>query len=172
MGREDWGSNTEADAGGWEAAHSDGDRGDRPSLAELEADEHDPLDGVETLRRAAVLMRERAAAASPGPWFLYDGEPWSGDEQVAVDFDAGRITDLEFDEDPHRPGSLFLGDVELAADAAQVASWHPIVAGAVSDLLESLARAIEQSGVAHHPEPLSITERGLAVARTYLGETQ
>lgn len=55
--------------------------------------------------------------------------------------------------------------------------WHHAVmheetSENLASLLRALARAVELSGVAEQPGPLSIHERGDAVARTILGGPQ
>jgi hypothetical protein len=107
--------------------------------------EYGSADEITTLRRAAALMRKRAEDALPRTRGLC--EDW---------FEA-ECPELDHLRPP---------------EAAHIASWHPTVALAVADWLDALARAIKYSGVAHHPEPLSITERGVEVARAYLGESR
>ena len=106
---------------------------------------------AETLRRAAALMRERAEAATPGPWSNRRGP---GEHIVRHDSGAP------------------LANTNTRADRRHIASWHPVVALAVADWMEALVRAVERSGVAHYPEPASIHDAALAVARAYLGESE
>ena len=111
---------------------------------------------ADLLRRAAALMRERAEGATPGPWHdVKMGSEGSVVLNDGVNILTGRkpATCREF------------------ADAEHIASWHPVVALAVADWLDALARAVERSGVAHYPEPASIHDAALAVARAYLGES-
>ena len=112
---------------------------------------------AELLRRAAALMRERAEAATPGPWrtdVLSD---------VVADHD-----DVSWD----------VADVSVLCpwpsatehgNAAHIASWHPTVALAVADLLDAVALVAD-----HYPpievRPQSVANYALAVARAYLGE--
>lgn len=107
---------------------------------------------AETLRRAATLMRERAEAAlacDPDP----DKHWWSTE---------GLRDILD------HPG---VGDAEMEADAAHIASWHPALALAVADWLD---RAALENELAHanYPEhaPWPVDDNALAVARAYLGE--
>jgi len=101
---------------------------------------------VETLRRAAALMRERALPATPGPW-VADGL------EGTLSAPDGGVLHVQMWSD---------------ADAEHIASWHPSVALAVADLLDAVARAVDLSGAAHHPEAMSITARATAVARAHL----
>jgi hypothetical protein len=139
------------------------------------------LVSAETLRRAAALMRERAEAATEGPWsaeaigsegyhvFGPNGSraPMKGRARVAA------CTWQDWDE--------------VKADADHIASWHPAVALAVADWLDAEAkeydRLILASGAVNillrlSDEPvearLSIgyhtLDQALAVATAYLGE--
>ena len=115
--------------------------------------------GAETLRKAASLMRERAEAATPGPWQMRYGFP----AYVSGPGETVTINDLS-------------GDMELE-DAAHVASWHPAVALAVADWLDREAAevrewTVEQAG--SHPVHYStgrVDSHAVAVARAYLGES-
>ena len=119
---------------------------------------------IETISRAAALMRERAAAAQN--WKRRYPEDSGGEYAyfTAVFLEnaiANHAPGLS--SDPHlRTGWQY--------DAEHLASWHPAVALAVADWLDALARAVERSGVAHHPEPASIHDAALVVARAYLGD--
>lgn len=113
---------------------------------------------TDLLREAAALMRERAEAATPGPW-----ETSVNDSGVSYRLlDASVITaslgdhvataelDLHAIEGPHGAEG---------ADAYHIASWHPAVALAVAVLLEGMAA--EKWDFRH--------DEALAVARAYLG---
>jgi hypothetical protein len=122
----------------------------------------------ETLRRAAALMRERAEAATDGPWsaeaigsegyhvFGPNGSraPMKGRARVAA------CTWQDWDE--------------VEADAEHIASWHPAVALAVADWLWEQANLVEVhagtecDGGCLHPTCRCIAA-ALAVARAYLG---
>lgn len=121
---------------------------------------------VGLLRQAAALMRERAEKATPGPWETYRN---MHDECFVNDLDRRGFGVIS------NPAT---GRADYGrADAEHIASWHPAVALAVADWLESVAHGWEQTdqhwnheikhdlGVwkapEHHP--------ALAVARTYLG---
>lgn len=121
---------------------------------------------AETLRRAAALMRERAEAATPSPWAV----------PVANVF---RLIAPEAEHDNQPMGKtppypwLIIADLVdgRAADVTHAASWHPAVALAVADWLDSAWHAIQSSPrpdvLAGSPDMLA----ALAVARAYLGES-
>ncbi len=107
---------------------------------------------AETLREAGRLMRERAQAATPGPWEHKQPEgDWHWVWVAGVPTYAGvaecQITD---GSDLNQEGR----------DAAHIASWHPAVALAVADWLDEEAAWTGQGDDKH----------ALAVARAYLGE--
>jgi hypothetical protein len=106
---------------------------------------------AEELREAARLMRERAQAATPGPWGGYEADA------------ANYVVDYSGDDE----GVLGPVAEQLdTADAEHIASWHPMAALAVADWLDATA-----AGVGWH----SLSPRGpyvegaIAVARAYLG---
>lgn len=118
---------------------------------------------ADILRQAAGLMRERAAAATHGPWGRDEiGDVWMEEADGQPVLVSRRSTD---------------------DDAAHIASWHPTVALAVADWLdrlhvfitdfseydedEELTAALNGNGaVADWPE----VESALNVAYTYLGK--
>lgn len=107
---------------------------------------------VETLREAARLMRERAEAATPGPWTTHG---------------IGVLAPRERDDIAEGPGRIFEAQLpyrseRMRANTAHVVGMHPGVALAVADWLEAEVWASESPGF---PEP-----RALTVARVYLGE--
>ena len=129
---------------------------------------------AETLRRAAALMRERAEAATPGPWVV---GPYH--QLTSVLSHDGGLTIASV-------GAVRLPFVE--ADAAHIASWHPAVALAVADWLTFIADARESidaiaqmrsrngAGWLTATDPASrvfrdMEEHALTVARAYLGES-
>ena len=121
---------------------------------------------AETLRRAAALMRERAEAASKGPWKRFGmagvaGSEWEVVDERRVECDCGEPVAL-------------LG-CATNADAEHIASWHPAVALAVADWLWETANLIEVHAGTECAEPClhptcRVIDRALAVARAYLGE--
>lgn len=102
----------------------------------------------DALCRAAALMRERAEAATPGPWVTgsvnprTNGMTWFGNL------------------DPEIPGPL--GEAG-GRDAQHIASWHPAVALAVANWLDETAVIASEPGG-------WVPGEALAVARAYLGE--
>lgn len=109
---------------------------------------------VDILRRAATLMRERAVAATPGPW------------DADVMFVVGQVQG-------GRPGGEVIAEAHYTipreerhrhtSDANHIASWHPLVAFAAAEMLEEFAR-LDDQGI--HP-PTSV----VTLAKRYLGET-
>lgn len=115
---------------------------------------------AETMRRAAAQMRERAEAATPGPWKHAPGS-WLGETYAAV-LDTGGI--------PQDPTTWLMatgrGGPSREADAVHAASWHPLVALAVADWLDREAALLDAQVF---PQSDPVMERyPLAVARTYL----
>jgi hypothetical protein len=114
---------------------------------------------AETLRRAAVLMRARAEAAT-GATHRWDNIPaGAGVSRVFCGQVLIAKTDERIGQDDH--------------NAQHIASWHPAVALAVADLLE----AVTETGVsdALFRQWLDHDRSGqaaLAVARAYLGESR
>ena len=109
---------------------------------------------AELLREAAALMRQRAEAATEGPWSLTYISEAAVPSQHAVDrhYVMGC-----FDGNPKNPtGPAAM--CEFPADADYIASWHPAVALAVADWLDNAARIWPFDG-----------PPALAVARAYLG---
>ena len=115
-----------------------------------------PGSPAETLYAAARLMREKAEAASPGPWH----QMCMGSEGCSV-INDGRLRE--------RRHVSFSGRKEWKADhadAEHVAGMHPLVALAVADWLESEARHADggEGGIDCTPK------HPLAVALAYLGD--
>lgn len=114
---------------------------------------------AEEIRSAAKLMRERAAAATPAPWFPRGDGDWYVCSEA-----YGLVTTGIHDE----PGGGHLVMVERDhRDAEHIASWHPIVALAVADALDNEAGAAELLG--GDADAINLPdERILKVARAYL----
>lgn len=93
----------------------------------------------ELLRRAAALMRERAEVGPDHPWSLVE------EDQVVARYTLGEVVIADYVRDEW---------------ADHIASWHPAIALAVADLLDTAA----DTGGSWLIEPL------LTVARAYLGE--
>lgn len=138
---------------------------------------------AEVLRRAAALMRERAEAATPGPWTCFgDHLVWPSEKGPAANDPILAMVGPDHDD-----------------SSEHIASWHPAVALAVADwltyvadLAESNEKVLDEHAEANesgdgcdcahkdcyehgkwchcdHARP-RITE-ALAVARAYLGES-
>jgi hypothetical protein len=111
---------------------------------------------AETLRSAARLMRERATAASPGPWH----QMCMGSEGCSV-INDGRLRD--------RRHVSFSGRKEWKADHADaeyIAGMSPFVGAALADLFDRIAWMVEMD--ADLAERVGVDET-LAVAVAYLG---
>lgn len=120
------------------------------------------LTPAETIRSAARLMRERAAAATPGPWRPVAGI-WGAETFAAVIGRNGVAEDAEtwLMATGH-------GAASQEADADHAASWHPVVALAVADWLDIEAAAVERG----LPDSSGSIHPALRVARAYLGEAE
>lgn len=88
---------------------------------------------AETVKRAATLMRQRAEAASRGPWksWIEGRDHWGGDSIIATE-----------DRDPGS-GDIYVNvgegyHAKREADQDYIAGMHPLVGMAVAGWLESL----------------------------------
>jgi hypothetical protein len=126
---------------------------------------------AELLREAAAKIRVLAEKATPGPWWLdsyvEDGEEIFTDDVLAPSSEADIARGADHVQE--------LGSLFPPANAAHAASWHPAVALAVAEWLESAASDWE-SDFASMPAHLNSAGlansrncRALAVARAYLG---
>ncbi len=106
---------------------------------------------AEILRRAAALMRERADAATEGPWRC-DPEH-KRDSRPADCYDV-----IDSDTFP------VVGSIEHA-DAAHIASWQPAIAIRIHDWLLRVA----DDAVRDNYEPDEF-ESAVDIAALYLGE--
>ena len=119
-----------------------------------------PIQPADELRHAAKLMRDRAEAATPGPWEA------SG---RVVDQAAGDYADV-IGSEVECMAYCYGGTAVLPvkADAEYIASMHPAVALAVADWLDNEAAATEL--VAAEGPALGLpTRAAVALARAYLG---
>ena len=118
----------------------------------------------ETLRHAAKLMRERAEAATPGPW------------EYRGDFDITHGYEINEHDRPvaNWVATVLTGDDDLAEagmqdpNAAYIASMHPGVALAVAGWLDAAAGCGCEPGDDHG----DLAAGALAVARACLGTEQ
>lgn len=106
---------------------------------------------ADVLRRASALMRERAEAATDGPW-----HPYFSEVRESTGFVVGVV------------GQTY-------ANAPHIASWHPAVALAVADWLDDVAertRGTSQARLERDAEEREWYMPALTVARAYLGEVE
>lgn len=114
---------------------------------------------AEVLRKAAALMRERAEAATPGPW------------QVNVDnhrgFNVPEVSVWAPASGEYVTEDVVTGpDSHFPANADHVASWGPVVALEIAAFLNFAAAYGDQ------PSPQSPTVQfALSIARAYLEGT-
>lgn len=101
---------------------------------------------TEVLARAASLMRERAKAATPGPWTATDRYP-----HVVMQPDGESMVSTNLAALP-------------AADAAHIAGWHPAVALAVAEWLDLAADRWAANG------HVMTGHAALSVATAYLAD--
>lgn len=115
------------------------------------------MSDVETLRKAAALMRERAQAATQGRWETH-GDGWPGSTSWVRSDSGEEVVFSEY----YRPTD--------GPDGVHIASWDPTVALLVADGLEAHADTVEaMSQFAGGPVP---ARPWLAVARAYLREEE
>lgn len=131
---------------------------------------------AETLRRAAALMRERAEAATPGPWSAADEhELLGGDAEPA--WCVSRMRPGYESMSPTEGYMYDLAETSIngrhqefdGPNAEHIASWHPAVALAVADWLDAVAWQHEFGG---NDGGLVLRHAALTVAETYLGENE
>lgn len=119
---------------------------------------------LNVIREAARLMRERAKAACPGPWFTNDQSARYGGI-VAASCD-GHPEDRGY-------GGHLIGESMSPVNKEYIASWHPAVALTVADWLDAQARDLASAegkrGACDSPGDVDMA---LRVARAYLGEPQ
>ncbi len=127
---------------------------------------------ADVLRRAAALMRERAQAATPGPW-VRSGSSIETDHECSPGHGCWPVGDTYSGTMPDgskQPASL------IRADAEHIASWHPAVALTVADWLEAEAKFCDESpfyaDLDTDDERADFLEKPLAVARAYLAESR
>ena len=115
--------------------------------------EEDERDVTDTIRRAAALMRGRAEGCEPRRWHWEAMGEKRYPQRVSSDGNVALIAET-FIDPAHRP-----------YEAEHIASWHPLVALAVADLLDAAADDLDAD------ERCLMTQAGvLKLARAYLGE--
>ncbi|MFI7073618.1 hypothetical protein [Micromonospora sediminicola] len=104
------------------------------------------MNATDTIREAARLIRERAEAATPGPYFTTGKSSRYG----------GMVAEPT-DGHPEHDGydGHLIGESMSEANRSHLAGWSPVVALAVADWLDFEAR-------------MGNTFHALTVARTYL----
>ncbi len=112
-----------------------------------------PETPADTIRRAATLMRQRAQAATPGPWHI------------------GNAVNPTTPCNIHTfPGAQPIADDVGWLDAEHIAAMHPDVAALIADWLAFEALRLDETAA----DAAADESRGiyaLDISRTYLGET-
>lgn len=98
---------------------------------------------VQEMRSAAVLLRQRAEAATPGPWRV-DG-PLYGDDTQRIDYlILGPTGEDGTTPIPLRTWTEHAGQsTQAEADVRYAATVHPLVGLALADLLDRFAAMYE-----------------------------
>ena len=117
---------------------------------------------AEELRHAAALIRERADAATPGPW----RHMCMGSDGCIVIRTTGTIREKMRGRIAQFGWKEWKAD---HADAVHVAGWDPPTAHAAADLLQLVAA---QCAVRGGPDRTGYAAYALALARAYLDEGQ
>ena len=133
---------------------------------------------IDTLREAARLMRERALAATPGPWSQHTAEAaadtviFAGEEWVTNIDNCPSVG-----EHMRTPGGSVCSDQALP-NGDHIAGMHPGVALAVADWLDMAASYLREFGL-HCENGCKLcnnnfyspfVRKALAVARAYPNE--
>ena len=86
---------------------------------------------AQRLCEAAKVLRQRAEAATPGPWRAMEYDNYPGDEGVALLGSAATVIGS------HMIGYFHVGgQAQMEADGALAATMHPGVALALADWLD------------------------------------
>lgn len=91
---------------------------------------------ADLIRRAAALMRQRAEAATDGPWRAHDTYLSHGGYTATVLSGEGNGTELRAWL-PTFSNETSMTVRNVYPDAEHIASWHPLVGLAVADWLDS-----------------------------------
>jgi len=111
-------------------------------------------------------MRERAEAATSGPWQVDDWKPKGGWPRIVADSGESLIGGDILVAHAYYPGA----DGE---SAEHIASWHPAVALAVVEVLEAAAAEADDLDEFDGFDPLAAIPgyaQTVALALAYLGE--
>lgn len=106
---------------------------------------------ADLLRRAAALMRERAAGSLDGPW-IWQMDEDSGEQYVTAGPNGRDVATVN----EWSQGLM---------DGAHIASWHPAVALAVADWIDDVHANLSTYNATREAH-------AFAVARAYLGESE
>lgn len=92
---------------------------------------------ADRLREAARVLRERAEAATPGPWLAMEYDDNPGDEGVALLGAAATVTGS------HMIGYFHVGEQsQMEADGDYARTMHPGVGLALADWLDAQRRHV------------------------------
>ena len=131
-----------------------------------------PETPAQKIRRAAALMRERAQAATRGPWRNHDGYVRDGGYVATVLAGEGNKTRpvAWIPSFSNQPGDL---DRQAWPDAIYIAAMQPGVALLIADMWDEIANvAAFEERVSGMTSLNSIAARALAAASELLGETE
>jgi hypothetical protein len=121
------------------------------------------LTGPTLLRAAAKAMRDKATASTQGPWELM---PWTVSAPRYTTYMVATPGETEIADCRPEPWLFEDGDQPVyAANGYHIAAWHPGVALAVADWLDSEAESWDgdEADIAYlHP---------YSVARVFLGDS-
>lgn len=129
---------------------------------------------ADEIRAAARLLRDRAQAATPGPWRTHDTHLTHGGHTATIltggDRDTALVAWLPTGSDE---------PWDEARNAWRTADWialaDPVVGLAMADLLDGYALDVEtcpedHPGIGLPGEPVNVDELVLALARAVLGD--
>ena len=129
-------------------------------------------DHADLLRRAAAKARETAKDTTEGPWRAALFDPATGNypdpDEYGDTYGCGGV----FPQRIGSPAVLATSGEVRAANAQHIALWHPGVALAVADLLESEAtHHADDPSFERGSDPLCDTwPHAVGIARALLGE--
>ena len=118
---------------------------------------------AELLRRAATILRERAEAATPGPWEANMHSP---------DMGGRHGWDLRGPRNLGPLGAVVSARM-LSGNAHYIATMHPGVGLAIADLLDCVAEDAESNDEFDGFDPYAVVVgygHAIAVARLIVGE--
>ena len=123
----------------------------------------DPTTPAAELRAAAKAIRERARAATPGPWRPVAGI-YGAETFAAVIGPEGKAEDA---------GTWLMatghGAASQEADADHAASMHPLVGAAFADLLDAVSHVVDGATAEEADGLPAACRAAVTAARAYLG---